>query len=100
MAGPGTLDAQFTEAPNGTLSGDWQFAFSSGTDTGTILGKATSKKVAINFIFTPKAPFVHCKYSMKDAHASDTEISGNYHFTACGPHTHDEHGSLQISPIP
>ena len=98
LAGPGTLDVDFTEAPNGQLSGSWSFAFSSGTDFGTIVGKATSNKVAIQFIFIPKAPYVHCKFSMTDAHASDTDIAGKYHFTACGPHTHDEHGTLQIGP--
>lgn len=98
LAGPGELDVDFTEAPNGQLSGDWSFTFSSGTDFGTIVGKATAKKVEIQFIFAPKAPFVHCKFSMSDAHASDTDVAGKYHFTACGPHTHDEHGTLEISP--
>ena len=98
LAGPGTLDVDFTEAPNGQLSGNWSFAFSEGTNFGTIVGKATTKKIVIQFIFAPKAPYVHCKFSMTDAHASDTDIAGKYHFTACGPHTHDEHGTLEISP--
>jgi hypothetical protein len=98
LAGDGTLDVDFTEAPNGQLSGNWSFTFDSGTDFGTIVGKATSKKVAIEFIFIPKAPFVHCKFSMSDAHATDTDIAGKYHFTACGPHTHDEKGTLEIAP--
>jgi hypothetical protein len=100
LAGAGTLNVDFTEAPNGTLSGDWSFEFSSGTDFGTIQGKATSNKVAISFIFAPKPPYVHCKFSIAIKNASDTEISAPYHFTACGPHTKDEHGTLMISPTP
>ncbi|MFZ2060036.1 MAG: hypothetical protein WAU82_03420 [Candidatus Binatus sp.] len=98
LAGSGTLDVDFTEAPNGALTGDWSFMFSEGTDFGTITGKATSKKVAISFIFVPKAPYIHCKFSMSDAHATDTDISGHYHFTACGPLTKKEHGTLMIAP--
>jgi len=98
LAGSGTLDVDFTEAPNGALTGDWSFAFSQGTDFGTIKGKATNKDVAISFIFVPKAPFIHCKFSMSDAHATDTNISGKYHFTACGPLTKKEHGHLMIAP--
>jgi hypothetical protein len=98
LAGSGTLDVDFTEASNGALTGDWSFTFSEGTDFGTIKGKATSKGVAISFIFAPKAPFVHCKFSMSDAHATDTDISGHYHFTACGPLTKKEHGNLMIGP--
>ncbi len=82
LAGAGTLNVDFTEAPNGQLSGNWSFTFESGTDTGTIVGKATATKVKIAFVFTPKAPFIHCKFSVSDAHATDTEIAGNYHFTA------------------
>lgn len=100
LAGEGTLDVDFTEAPNGTLSGDWSFEFAEGTDFGTIKGKATSDKVAISFIFTPKKPYTHCKFSIATTDASDTEISAPYHFTACGPHTKDEHGTLMISPTP
>jgi hypothetical protein len=95
--GGGTLDVDFTEAPDGQLSGTWEFITST-VNTGTIVGIATSKKVAIQLIFTPKEPFIHCKFSMSDAHASETNIAGKYHFTACGPHTHDEHGTLEISP--
>jgi hypothetical protein len=98
LAGEGTLNADFTEAPNGQLSGNWSFTFESGTDTGTIVGKATATKVKIAFVFTPKAPYIHCKFSVTDAHASDTDIAGKYHFTACGPLTHKEHGTLEISP--
>jgi hypothetical protein len=98
LAGSGTLDVDFTEAPNGALTGDWSFAFSEGTDFGTIKGKATSKEVAISFVFAPKAPFLHCKFSMTDAHATDTNISGHYHFTACGPLDKKEHGTLMIGP--
>jgi len=99
LAGAGTLDVDFTEASNGTLSGDWSFKFSSGTDFGTIKGKATSNKVAISFVFAKKPPYVHCKFSIATG-ASDTEISAPYHFTACGPHTKDEHGTLMMSPTP
>ena len=98
LAGEGNLDVDFTEAPNGTLTGDWSFEFSSGTDFGTIKGKATSDKVAISFIFAPKRPFVHCKFSIATTDASDTGISAPYHFTACGPLTKRERGTLMISP--
>ncbi|HEY6299562.1 MAG TPA: hypothetical protein VIW95_07950 [Candidatus Binatus sp.] len=98
LAGAGTLDVDFTEAPSGALTGDWSFAFSQGTDFGTIEGKATSKGVAISFIFVPKPPFIHCKFSMADAHATDTDISGRYHFTVCGSLTKKEHGTLMIAP--
>ena len=98
LAGSGNLAVDFTEAPNGSLTGDWSFEFAQGVDFGTIEGKATSKGVAISFIFTPKAPFIHCKFSMADAHATDTNISGHYHFTACGPLTKKEHGTLMIGP--
>ncbi|MHB8382098.1 MAG: hypothetical protein ACYDC3_07130 [Candidatus Binataceae bacterium] len=98
LAGPGTLDVNFTQAPNGQLSGSWSFAFSSGTDFGTVVGKASSSKVAIQFIFAKKPPYIHCKFSVADIHATDTDIAGNYHFTACGPHTRDERGTLSISP--
>jgi hypothetical protein len=98
LAGSGTLNVDFTEASNGALTGDWSFTFSAGTDFGTIQGKATSKKVAITFVFAPKAPFIHCRFSVTDAKATDTEISGKYHFTACGPLTKKEHGTLSISP--
>jgi hypothetical protein len=98
LAGSGTLDVDFTEATNGTLSGDWSFHFSAGTDFGTIQGKATSDKVAISFIFAKKPPYIHCKFSIATAHASDTDISSPYRFTACGPLTKKEHGTLNISP--
>jgi hypothetical protein len=97
LAGDGTLDVDFTEAPNGDLTGDWSFQFDAGTDYGTIKGKATSDGVAISFIFVPKKPYVHCKFSIKTK-ASDTEISAPYHFTACGSLTKTEHGTLSISP--
>lgn len=98
LAGTGTLDVDFTEASNGTLTGDWSFEFSEGTDFGTIKGKATSDKVAISFIFAKKPPYIHCKFSVADKHATDTDISGPYRFTACGPLTKKEHGTLNISP--
>ena len=97
LAGDGTLDADFTESPNGDLTGEWSFIFDAGTDYGTIKGKATSDGVSISFIFVPKKPYVHCKFSIKTK-ASDTEISAPYHFTACGPLTKTEHGTLTISP--
>ena len=98
LAGPGTLDADFTETSNGTLGGTWSFAFSEGTDFGTIKGKATSDKVDITFVFAKKKPYVHCRFSIKTSDASDSEISGNYKLSACGPLTKHENGSLEISP--
>jgi hypothetical protein len=98
LAGPGTLDADFTEAPNGDLTGEWSFEFSEGTDFGTIKGKATSSKVSITFVFAPKAPYLHCRFSVTDGKATDTNIAGKYHFTACGPLTKKEHGTLSIGP--
>ena len=98
LAGEGILDAEFTETSNGTLGGTWSFTFGSGTDFGTIKGKATSDKVSITFVFAPKPPFIHCRFSVSDKHASDSDISGNYKFTACGPLTKHERGSLDISP--
>jgi hypothetical protein len=98
LAGEGILDAEFTETSNGTLGGTWTFMFDEGTDFGTIKGKATSDKVSITFVFAPKAPFVHCRFAVSDKHASDTDIRGNYKFTACGPLTKHEHGSLDMSP--
>ncbi len=98
LAGEGTLDAEFTETSNGTLGGTWTFMFDAGTDFGTIKGKASSDKVDITFVFAPKAPFIHCRFSVSDKNASDSDISGNYKFKACGPLTKHEHGSLEISP--
>jgi len=98
LAGPGTLNADFTETTNGTLGGTWSFTFSAGTDFGTIKGKATSDKVDITFVFAPKKPYVHCRFSIETSDASDSAISGNYKFAACGPLTKHEEGSLDISP--
>ncbi|MHB8382099.1 MAG: hypothetical protein ACYDC3_07135 [Candidatus Binataceae bacterium] len=98
LAGGGALHVNFAEASNGKLNSEWSFAFSGGTDFGTMNGKVTAKKVALRFIFAPKSPYTHCEFSVTDLHASETEITGRYHFIACGPGTHDEYGTLDISP--
>jgi|SRR5271154_1387693 len=99
LAGDGTLDVDFTETPNGTLSGEWSFAFEAGTDYGTIKGKASSDKVKITFVFVKKKPYTHCRFSIDTSNVTDAGMSNiPYKFAACGPHTKDEHGTLSLAP--
>lgn len=98
LAGGGALHVNFAEASNGKLTSEWSFAFSGGTDFGTMRGRVTATKVALRFIFASKSPYTRCAFSVTDLHASETEITGRYHFIACGPGTHDEYGTLDISP--
>lgn len=97
IMGAGTLDIGVDETRSGRLSGEWTLSFSNVVDIGTIVGRATPNRVAMKFIFEKKAPFIHCRFSIdtKDL-VDDSELTANFHFTACGPHTHEERGTLEL----
>jgi len=93
LRGDGSISADFVQK-KGKLTGTWD-AFG---DFGNIVGTVNSKSAKITFIFFPKKPFIHCRFTLTSTSASDTEITGTYKFTACGPLTRKEHGTIDISP--
>jgi hypothetical protein len=93
LRGDGSISADFAQK-KGKLTGTWD-AFG---DFGNIVGTVNSKSAKITFIFFPKKPFIHCRFTLTSTSASDTEITGTYRFTACGPLTRKEHGTIDISP--
>jgi hypothetical protein len=94
LRGNGAISADFTQN-KAKLTGTWN-AFG---DFGNVVGKVTSHSAKITFVFFPKRPFIHCRFTLTSTSASDTEIIGNYKFTACGPLTRKEHGTIDITPI-
>jgi hypothetical protein len=93
LRGDGSFNANFTQK-KGKLTGTWD-AFG---DFGNVVGTVTSKSAKITFIFFPKKPYIHCRFTLTSKSASDSEIIGTYKFAECGPLTKKEHGTIDISP--
>jgi hypothetical protein len=93
LRGDGSFNADFTQK-KGKLTGTWD-AFG---DFGNVVGTVTSRSAKITFIFFPKKPYIHCRFTLTSKSASDTEIIGTYKFAECGPLTKKEHGTIDISP--
>jgi hypothetical protein len=91
----GSFNADFTQK-NEKLTGTWD-AFG---DFGNVVGTVTSHSARITFIFFPKKPYIHCRFTLTSTSASDSEIIGTYKFAACGPLTRKEHGTIDIGPAP
>jgi hypothetical protein len=95
LRGDGSFNADFIQK-KGKLTGTWD-AFG---DFGNVVGTVNGKSARITFIFFPKRPFIHCRFTFTSTSASDSEITGTYKFSACGPLTRKEHGTIDISPAP
>jgi len=95
LRGTGSFNANFTQK-GAKLTGAWE----SFGDFGSIVGTVTSHSAKITFIFVPKKPYIHCRFTLTSTSASDSEIFGKYRFAECGPLTDKEHGTINISPAP
>jgi hypothetical protein len=93
LRGDGSFNADFTQK-NAKLTGTWS-AFG---DFGNVVGTVTSHSAKITFIFFPKKPYIHCRFTLTSTSASDSEIIGKYKFAECGPLTKKEHGTIDLSP--
>ena len=94
LRGSGTITADFTQK-KAKVAGSWN-TFG---DLGTLLGTVTNHSAKIVFTFVPKKPYIHCRFTLKSTSASDSAIIGTYKFTACGPLTKVENGTINISPV-
>jgi len=95
LRGTGSFHAIFTQK-GAKLTGSW-YALG---DFGTVVGTVTSHSAKITFIFFPKKPYIHCRFTLTSTSASDSDITGPYKFAACGSLTKIERGSIDISPAP